>query len=349
MIEQIEFILLETFDREEGKYVEFKTIESTKPVHKIVDYAEEYIIGFLNAAVEGNLYLGINDLGKIVGITIDRSQRDEIQKRITDKLTNIDPVIPPSCYDVYIHFVNDAEDKQSDSLCIVQIHVSQIEEDYLYKASNGTYWLYETKGGSNYLKKASSCIKLNPEQIAQEIKYRNQKHLRKKLQDINEKLAKEPDNQSILWEKVNIAKFMGDIQTMDETYKKLIHLNPKSSKTRVAYASAYENIGDFEVALSILNDALQVDEHNSDVLKKQGSIFLMSDRADEALRAYQDALKSNPDDYTILTKIGITFRELGKYKDSIYFFNCALAKYPSYRAAKYEKKKTYLKMFQMDI
>lgn len=349
MTQQIKFIKEEIFHREEGKYVEFKKVESQKPVKKIVDHAEEYIIGFLNASVEGDIYLGINDSGEILGITLSRSQRDEIQKNIIDKLTNTDPVLPPSCYAVYIHFIYDAEYKQIEDLCIVQIHISKIEEDYLYKTSQSIHWLYITTGGSTYLKKESSCIKLNNEQIAKEIKTRHQKHLRKELDNINNRLAKDPENIGILYRKADIARFMGDIEIIIETYQKLITLNPSSSKTRVAYASAYKNIGDLEGALSIINDALQVDKNNPDVLKAQGEILFISNRKNEALKSYQDALQANPDDYTILTQIGITFRDLGEYKESIKFFNYALLKSPSYRAAKYEKKKTYSKMFQGGI
>lgn len=346
MTQQIKFIQEKIFHKEEGKYVEFKSVESQKPVKKIVNHAEEYIIGFLNASVEGDIYLGINDSGNIRGITLSRSQRDEIQKNITDKLTNIDPVIPPSCYGVNIHFVHDAEGKQIEDLCIVQIQISKIEEDYLYKTSEGIHWLYETKEGSNYLKKESSCLKLNNQQIEQEIKYRHQKYLKKELENINKQLLKCPKNIQLLIKKLEIAKFMNNIEVIDETYKELILLKPNSSKTRVAYASAYKSIGDLEGALSVINDAIQVNKPNSDILKAQGEILLISKRTDEALKSYQDALVFNPDDYTIMTQIGIIFRELGKYKESIIFFNYALLKSPSYRAAKYEKKKTYSKMFQ---
>ncbi|MEH2465636.1 tetratricopeptide repeat protein [Nostoc sp.] len=349
MTQQIKFIQEEIFHREEGKYVEFKSVESQKPVNKIVDHAEEYIIGFLNASVEGDIYLGINDFGNIKGITLSRSQRDEIQKKITDKLTTIDPVIPPSFYSVNIFFVHDSECNQIEDLCIVQIKVSQIEEDYLYKTSGGIHWLYKTNGGSNYFKNASSCIKLNNQQIEKEIKYRHQKHLIKELKIINNQLLKSPNSIQLLIKKVEIAKFMNDIELIDKTYKQLIFLKPDSSKTRVAYASVHKSIGDFEGALLVLNDALQVNKPNSEILKARGEILLISKRTDEALKCYQDALEFNPDDYTIMTQIGIAFRELGKYKESIIFFNYALLKSPSYRAAKYEKKKTYSKMFQGGI
>lgn len=349
MTQEIKFIKEETFHYQEGQYVEFKEIKSEKPVNKIVDHAEQYIIGFINALGEGDIYLGIDDGGKILGINLSRSLIDEMQKRITDKLTNVQPVLPPSCYTVYPHPVYDTEYKQINDLYIVQIHTSKIEEDYLFRTSNGSHWLYQTGGESHYLKKESSCIKLEGERLAQEIKFRHQRYLRKELEKINRNLEKDADNISLLKKKAEIAKFMGDIETMEETYEKLIILNPSNSKTRFAYASAQKSIGDLEGALSTIHDALQFDKNDFDLLKAQGEILFIANRTDEALKSYQDALKLNPDDYTTLTQIGITFRELGKYKESIKFFNYALLKSPNYRAAKYEKKKTYSKMFQGGI
>lgn len=61
MPEKIEFVQGEIFHREENNHVEFKKIESQQPVKKIIKHSEEYIIGFLNASVEGDLYFGIDD------------------------------------------------------------------------------------------------------------------------------------------------------------------------------------------------------------------------------------------------------------------------------------------------
>ncbi|MEH2012109.1 hypothetical protein [Nostoc sp.] len=118
---------------------------------------------------------------------------------------------------------------------------------------------------------------MNTQQIEKEIKYRHQKHLRKELETINNQLLKSPKSIQLLIKKVEIAKFMNDIELIDETYKELIFLKPDSSKTRVAYASAHKSIGDLEGALSVLNDALQVNKPNSDILKARGEILLLNE------------------------------------------------------------------------
>ncbi|MDF5724353.1 MAG: hypothetical protein PUP91_28600 [Rhizonema sp. PD37] len=185
--------------------------------------------------------------------------------------------------------------------------------------------------------------------ISKDIKYLSHKDLSKELENINNQLLASPKDFSLLRHKAEIAKFMGDIDLMDETYQKLIALKPNSSKTRISYVYAYKSIGDLNRALSILNDALKFDKNNADYFKIQGEILLISDRSSEALQAYKDALELNPDDYTIMTKIGIVLREIGQYKHSLKFLNLALKISPTYRAAKYEKKKTYSKIFQGGI
>jgi len=70
------------------------------------------------------------------------------------------------------------------------------------------------------------------------------------------------------------------------------------------------------------------------------------DRWDEALLFYQNLLKMKPDDYTIITQIGVILRHKCQYSESIKFLNYALSKNPNYRLAKYEKKKTYQEIFK---
>ncbi|WP_413174730.1 RNA-binding domain-containing protein [Anabaena azotica] len=346
MIQETKFIQGQIFHREEGKYVEFKSIESQKPVKKIVDYAEQYIIGFLNASVEGDIYLGIDDSGTILGIALNRSQKDEIQKNITDKLRNIDPVISPTYYDIEIHDIYDMEEQKIENIYVVQLHTLRVEEDDLYRTSEREYWMYKTAEDSVYMKKASSCFKLSGEEINKESKMRYQKHLRKDLEKIDNKLLRDPKNILLLKEKAKIAEYMSDVQMVRETYEKMLTIIPNNPKIRIAYASAQEKFGDSESALAIINDGVKLDNNNQHYLKKLGEILFSSDRQSDAINAFKAALDINPDDYTILTQIGITLRELGNYKESLYFLNSALSKAPNYRAAKYEKKKTYSKMFQ---
>lgn len=339
MTQEEKFVKNKIFHREEGNTVEFKEIKGEKPVNKIVDHAEEYITGFLNASLEGDIYFGIEDSGKILGVLLNRSDKDKILNFIPNKLRNTKPPVIQSCYSIDFYNVCDEEEKEIENLYIVQIHTLKLE----FEPTS----FYKTVGGSIYFKKGSSCIKLNDEEIAQEYKNRHLKYLRKDLERLNQELIKEHDNIFILQRKAEIARLMGDVEMMNETFEKLIAINPNNSKTRIKYAHARTTIGDLEGSLSIIDQAINLDEDNPEILKEKGTILFVSHRLNEALQLYQEALKINPNDYIILTKIGIIFRELNKYTESIVFFNYALSKAPNYRAAKYEKQKTYSKMFKI--
>jgi Tfp pilus assembly protein PilF len=339
MKQQISFVQGKTFHRQEEDSVEFKEMTSRKPVNTIVNHAEEYVLGFLNAQIEGDLYLGIKDSGIIEGVTLNRNDRDEIHRNIPNKLRSTDPPIPHEHYKVTVHDVFNSDQEPIEDLCVVQIHISKREEKDLYR----------TSGGSVYLKKGSSCMKLTSEEIAKEYTRRTQIHLRNKADELDKSLEKSPNNRDLLEKRTEVAKYMGDIDTMDQMYRKLLDLNPKNPEIRIKYATDHKSIGDLEGALCILNDALQLDINDSSIFKSRGLMLQGLDRWHEALQSYQQALKQNPDDYTTLTQIGVTFRQLGKYGESIQFLNYALSKSPSYRLAKYEKKKTYYEIFKGGI
>jgi tetratricopeptide (TPR) repeat protein len=341
MTQQINFVQGKIFNQEEGASVEFKEIKSPEPVNrinKIVDHAEKYVVGFLNARIEGSLYLGIDDSGIIQGVPLDRNNRDEIDRKIPDKLRRTDPPIPHNYYEVTIHDILNSEREHIEDLCIVQIHVFKTED----KKS-----LYKTSGGSVYLKKGSACPKLNSEEIAKEYERRTQVHLQKEADELDKKLEKEPHNRSILERRAKVAKYMGDVDTMERVYLKLLELDPKSSAFRLNYAIDRKSLGDLEGALSILDEAIKSNINDSSILNNKGLMLQDLDRWNEALLFYQSVLKRKPEDYTILTKIGVVFRHQGKYSESIQFLNCALAKSPNYRLAKYEKKKTYQEFFKI--
>lgn len=339
MTQQISFFQGETFHEEEGDSVEFKEITSRKPVITIVNHAEEYVLGFLNAQIEGDLYLGINDSGIIQGVTLNGNDRDEIQRNIPNKLRSTDPPIPHEHYKVTINNVFDSEQEPIEDLRVVQIHIPKTEEKHLYR----------TSGGSVYLKKGSSCMKLTSEEITKETKRRTQIYLRKDAEELEKRLEKEPNNRGILEKRAEVAKYMDDVDTMDKMYRRLLELNPKSPEIRIKYATAHQSIGDLEGALSILNDALQLDINDSSILKSKGLMLQDLDRWNEAYQSHQEALKSNPGDYTIITQIGVALRQLGKHRESIQLLNYALSKSPNYRLAKYEKKKTYYEIFKGGI
>jgi hypothetical protein len=352
MPQDIHLVKGEIFLKEERRYVEFKREVDTKKknlVSGIVDYAEQYIIGFLNAIIEGELYIGIDDFGEIFGINLNRKDRDNLSKQISDKLKYTEPPVPMSCYEVETLEVFDALGNPIEDLNIVKIIVLQAnEEEYLYRAAKSGYWFYTTDEGHIFYKKGTTCPALDGKQIATEIGNRKLKYLRKEGDKLDEILKADPNNVGILRERIVNARNMRDIETLDTLYEKLFEIT-KSSKVKEDQANAHKNLGDLEGAETIINDVIHSGGSNNSNLKTKGSILQDLGRWEEAYQSYKQAYDKNTDDYTALTQIGIVLRKSGRYKESIQYFNDALKKAPNYRLAKYEKKATYYEMFKGGI
>lgn len=345
MNEKRKFVINTIFQAEENKNVEFKHINSKKVVSKAASYTEECVIAFLNASVEGDLYIGIKDSGEILGIQLTRSERDEVHKNIPNTLRNSHPSVLPSQYDIETHSVLDSSFKEIEDLKIVQIHVYKLEEKDLFRTISNQVWLYRTKGGSIYQRTGSNCFKLNNSEIDRELKERYQKGVRKEIEVLNKKIKEEPEK-ILLWEeKAKLSRLIEDVEAMDEAYKKLLQLNSENSSTIIKQAFAHESLGDSEGALSILDKAMSADRKNPKFFSGKAKILTKLNRDVEALDSYREALKLNPDNYTVMTQIGILLREMSKYSEAIKIFNLALSKAPKYRVAKYEKDRTYQMIF----
>jgi tetratricopeptide (TPR) repeat protein len=351
MSENTHFVKGEIFQKEEGKCIEFKReIDSSKNlVSGIVDYTERYVIGFLNALTAGELYIGIDDLGSVFGINLNRNDRDNLSQQISNKLKNADPPVPMSCYEIEPLEVFDAFGSPIENLNIVRVLILQTdEEEYLYKAAKSGYWFYTTDESHVFYKKGTNCFKLNSQEIAAEIRNRNFKYLRKEADKLDEVLKTETNNVDALRQRIRNAKSMRDIETFDNLSTKLFEIT-KSPKVKEDQAKAHKTLGDLEGAETIINEVIQSGGSSNSNLKIKGAILQDLDRWEEAYQSYKQAYDKNIDDYTTLTQIGIVLRKSGRYKESIEYFNEALKKAPNYRLAKYEKKLTYHEMFKGGI
>ena len=105
MLKNMEFIKGRIFHLEESESVEFKSISSGNPVKTIVAHAEEYVLGFLNAQVEGNIYFGIEDLENICGVKLTKKDKDDILKNIPNKFRDTGPHIPSKYYGITIECI----------------------------------------------------------------------------------------------------------------------------------------------------------------------------------------------------------------------------------------------------
>jgi DNA modification methylase len=167
---KIHFVLNMPIDAEleENLDLEFKDVSgSGNPVRSIADHTDKYAIAFLNRE-GGSILWGILDSAcgqKIVGVRLDAKQRDELTKKMTDKLNNIRPETGPSIWRIDFHPVFEAG-MPSDALVVVQLTIFE---------RGDSEKLYKTISGKVFQKTDAGVVELSPEAIQAEEKRKQRK------------------------------------------------------------------------------------------------------------------------------------------------------------------------------
>jgi hypothetical protein len=149
----IRYILDTQLQEEEYRQVEFKEIKGKNPIDSIKNVVDEYVVAFLNdyTNYKGMIIWGITDIErKIIGVKLDYNQRDTLRRVITEKLSKINPSIPPSSYNVQLQPVYDRGKNQIKDLYIVEVLVETTRSKLLY-ATAGNEVFIKTDGGKKKL------------------------------------------------------------------------------------------------------------------------------------------------------------------------------------------------------
>ncbi|MBJ6362486.1 ATP-binding protein [Paenibacillus sp. MAHUQ-46] len=146
---------------EEYRYVEFKEVKGNNPTDSILSLVDQYVVAYLNenSNHRGRIFWGITDEErKVVGVKLNYKQRDELRKRISERLGQIQPSLPPSVYRINVEKVYDTKLSEIADLCIIEISVEPYQNIYLYSTSKGEVYI-KTDGG----KKKLSSLELQQE------------------------------------------------------------------------------------------------------------------------------------------------------------------------------------------
>ncbi|ANV90067.1 AlbA family DNA-binding domain-containing protein [Picosynechococcus sp. PCC 8807] len=308
---EIKFIKGSTVKEKENN-IEYKGIYSKDPYSNkgqesikstiLDDYLKKYVVGFLNAAIEGKLFLGISDARKVEGIYLTAKTYDHIFARFSQKIREIDPPnVPESCCKIISHPLFDESLNEIADFYILEIQTSQIlRQKFLYRTSNS---------GKFYFRNGASTEELKGTRLTDEIDYRNNQSLLQDLNKIDVELQNKPKSIKLREWKINILKHLGRtdecLQIQEELYKD----QPNNNKVRKEYAASLEENEKLEQALVILG----FEKPNPDDLK----------------------------DPQWCTLVGILLRKEKRYREAINFFKLALKNDPKYRKASYEKNITY--------
>lgn len=154
--------------KDENLETEYKEVKGSNAVNSIKDIADQYIVAFLNSPQlkQGRILWGVTDTNReVVGVSLNYSQRDDLRRNLVNKLHDIQPTIPPSCYKVEFKPVY-LKNKPVDDLYVLEVSVSPFESEFLFCTTKKEVFV-KTEGGKR---------KLTPYEIQLEFRERIKKY-----------------------------------------------------------------------------------------------------------------------------------------------------------------------------
>jgi tetratricopeptide (TPR) repeat protein len=118
----------------------------------------------------------------------------------------------------------------------------------------------------------------------------------------------------------------------DETIKKLEEGNEKLDS------------GEYEIAIKIFNDVLEIDPRNEDAFYLMGNAYLNLQEFYKAIKCYDEALKLNPEDFDAINNKGVALIDLEDMKKALTCFDKALKIEPNLDYAGFNKAIIYKDM-----
>ena len=147
---QIRFIQYQPVPFEETRFYEFKEIRGGNPVDSITNTADEYAVAFLNLE-GGRIFWGIRDSDRItVGVLLDERQRDNVRRKVSEKLWGIRPPISDEDWGIEFHNVYDLQGNTTEDLWVVELVISPQQEKEVFYTNSGELFV-KTLGGKQKL------------------------------------------------------------------------------------------------------------------------------------------------------------------------------------------------------
>ena len=147
---QIRFIQGQLVPFEETRLYEFKEVRGRNPAGSITNTSDEYAVAFLNSE-GGRIFWGIRDSDRItVGLTLDERQRDEIRRKVSEKLGSIEPPISIGDWHLEFHNVYDLQGETIEDLWVIELVISPQQEKEVFYTNSGELFV-KTPGGKQKL------------------------------------------------------------------------------------------------------------------------------------------------------------------------------------------------------
>ena len=147
---QIRFIQGQPVPLEETRLYEFKEVVGGNATRSIADTSDVYAVAFLNRE-GGRIFWGIRDSDRTtVGVTFDERQRDDVRRKVSEKLGAIRPPISVEDWQLEFHNVYNLQGEILDDLWVVELLVSPPQRRGVFYTGRGELHV-KTEGGKQKL------------------------------------------------------------------------------------------------------------------------------------------------------------------------------------------------------
>jgi len=149
----------------------------------------------------------------------------------------------------------------------------------------------------------------------------------------------DPDKPPFRWKLIDIYSIQGDLAAAIAVGKVALTNTAEASdevRTRLTLANLYLSTSAFDESADQLNEALKLDERNSELWSMLGRCMSRQNRWEAAMEAFQRAAEIDPHDATILYNIGDAFLGLGEPEKAVGPLRQAVRLQPDYSLAYYD-------------
>ena len=134
----------------ETRFYEFKEIVGGNAARSITDTSDVYAVAFLNRE-GGRIFWGVRNSDRItVGVTLDERQRDNVRRKVSEKLGAIRPPVSVEDWALEFHSVDDLQGEIVEDLWVIELVVSCPQERDIFYTSRGELHV-KTEGGKKKL------------------------------------------------------------------------------------------------------------------------------------------------------------------------------------------------------
>jgi tetratricopeptide (TPR) repeat protein len=170
--------------------------------------------------------------------------------------------------------------------------------------------------------------------------------LEKKLTKLERELDKKPNNVELWESKGSLLNKLGCTEAANAAYEKASALAPENPEIREKQGDILEEAGNYKKAVLAYERALDLEEGDYRVWWKKGKAHVGAGQFSEAVESYSKALNRAPSDiYLIRSEYGYILQKVNKYEESLTQYKKTLQIEPRYRAASYERKWLYKKIY----